>query len=156
VQCCETLISQGFRSIAATLIYSISHYNHAKLEAKQGIWETNCMNWKKYGVVCGLLLLTTGCAEEKSVAVSSLQFGSGKRWPLTVPEGKVTCVQYADNRPIVTFVTPNGTYALNGNAREKDYYRPIDSIHAPNPENPQAKKDLTELIAVGLELCGQK
>ena len=117
------------------------------------------MNWKKYGAVCGLLaLLATGCvqAQKRSVAVSSLQFGSGKRWPLTVPEGRLECIDNGDRRFIVTFVTPNGTYALNGNAREKNYYRSIDSIHAPNPENPQAKKDLTELIATGLELCTQK
>jgi hypothetical protein len=111
------------------------------------------MNWKKYGVVCGLLL-AVGCGGEKGKAVSQAEFGES--WPLTVPDGRLSCIFYTGRRQVVTFIAPDGTeYALNGNANGSGHFTPIDSIQKPDPTNPPAKKSIGVLIDEGLKLCPQ-
>jgi len=110
------------------------------------------MSWKKYMVVCGLLLLAAGCGGEKGTPVSQEQFGD--QWPLTVTSGRLSCVWFSERRQVVTFIAPDGTeYALNGIARSSGYFSPIDSIHKPDPTNPPAKKSIGVLIDKGLKLC---
>jgi hypothetical protein len=74
------------------------------------------MNWKKYGVVCGLLL-AVGCGGEisqpvpsvapvapqvKSAPVSEEQLKD--QWPLTVSSGRVSCVLNSGGGKVVTFI----------------------------------------------------
>ena len=111
------------------------------------------MNWKKYGIVCGLLLVV-GCGgeKEKGSPISQEQFG--EQWPLTVPNGRLSCIFFSGPRQVVTFIAPNGTeYGLNGVANGSGYFTPIDSIQKPDPANPPAKKSIGVLIDAGLKLC---
>jgi hypothetical protein len=123
------------------------------------------MKWKKYGVICGLLLVV-GCGSEnnqpapsvapvapvKSGQVSEQQLG--EQWPLTVPSGRVSCVLNSGGRESVTFISPDGKeYALNGIAKGPGKFLPIEEIWKPDPTNPPAKKNIGVLIDAGLELC---
>ena len=114
------------------------------------------MNWKKYGIMCGLLL-AVGCGGEnsqpvvpqvKSAPVSEQQLG--EQWPLTVPSGRVSCALGT----VVTFISPDGKeYALNGTAKGRGKFLPIEGIWKPDPTNPPAKKNIGVLIDEGLKLC---
>ena len=123
------------------------------------------MDWKKYGVMCGLLL-AVGCGGEnnqpapsvapvapvKSGQVSEQQLG--EQWPLTVPSGRVSCVLNSGGGKAVTFISPDGKeYALNGTAKGPGKLLPIEGIWKPDPTNPPAKKNIGVLIDEGLKLC---
>ena len=125
------------------------------------------MNWKKYGVVCGLLLVV-GCGGEqtpppapsvapaapqvKSAAVSEAQLKD--QWPLTVSSGQVSCVVNPGGGKVVTFIASDGKeYSLNGTAKGSGKFLPIEEIWKPDPTNPPAKKNIGVLIDEGLKLC---
>ena len=121
---------------------------------------------RKMCAVMGLLLLVAGCGDGKDKTVSpqaEVDFGKGKAvsqaefgesWPLTVPNGRLSCIFYTGRRQIVTFIAPNGTqYALNGHAKGSGHFQPIDSIHSPDATNLPAKKNIGVLIDEGLKLC---
>lgn len=113
------------------------------------------MKLKKCGLTV-LLMLAVGCGgePEKGFPISQEQFG--EQWPLTVPNGRLSCIWFTGRRQIVTFISPDGTeYAVNGQAIGSGYFTPIDSIHKPDPTNPPAKKNIGVLINEGLKLCPQ-
>jgi len=108
------------------------------------------MNWKKYAVVM-MLLLATGCENPKKYKGVS-QEESGETWPLTVPNGQVSCVRNFGK--VVTFISLDGKeYALNETAKGLRHFLPIEEIWKPDPTNPPAKKDIGVLIDEGLKLC---
>ena len=74
----------------------------------------------------------------------------GKRWPLTVEAGVVSCEQHS-----VIFMDPEGKrYAVNGTAMAHYPELPrIDRIWAPDPKIPGAKINISPVIDRGLELC---
>ena len=74
----------------------------------------------------------------------------GKRWPLTVEAGVVSCEQHS-----VIFMDPEGIrYAVNGTAIAHYPKLPeIDRIWAPDPKIPGAKINISPVIDRGLELC---
>ncbi|MEG4004917.1 DUF2511 domain-containing protein [Microcoleus sp. Pol11C1] len=112
------------------------------------------MNWKKYGVLCELLL-AVGCGGEKGSSVSQEQFA--KQWPLTVPSGRVSCVLNSGGGKVVTFITLDGKeYSLNGTVSGSGKFLPIESIRKPDPTHPPAKKNIGALIDKGLKLCPQQ
>jgi hypothetical protein len=124
------------------------------------------MNWKKYGVVCGLLL-AVGCGGENSQPVPSVapvapQVKSAPvseeqlkdQWPLTVSSGRVSCVLNSGGGKVVTFISLDGKeYSLNGTASGSGKFLPIEGIWKPDPTNPPAKKNIGALIDEGLKLC---
>jgi Protein of unknown function (DUF2511) len=81
----------------------------------------------------------------------------GKRWPLTVEAGVVSCEPLGAKTHLgsVTFMDPDGKrYAVNGTATAHHPELPeIDEIWAPNPANPGARIDMSPVIYRGLELC---
>ncbi|MGW5125204.1 DUF2511 domain-containing protein [Streptomyces sp. NPDC004069] len=67
-------------------------------------------------------------------------------WPFTVASGNLACADQA-----VTFITAEGTYGLNGRARQK--HPGPDPIWAGDPNNPGKNISLDAVINRGLELC---
>lgn len=116
------------------------------------------MNWKKYVVVCGLLL-TVGCLGEPGQPISISQEQFGDDWPLTVPRGKLDCMFtgdfHAESVEVIYFIAPDGKeYLLTGSPmRSEKILLPIDPIHKPDPTNPRAKKNLDVLIEAGFQVC---
>ena len=53
------------------------------------------MDWKRCAAM-GLLLLATGCGGEKGKKVSQGEYGQS--WPLTVMEGRLSCVWHTGRR----------------------------------------------------------
>jgi hypothetical protein len=79
----------------------------------------------------------------------------GVRWPLTVDEGRLTCIGSGHAGEVV-FVAPDGTnYALNGTANSQlTHVANINKIWANDPRlGPGAKKDIGPLINRGLKFC---
>jgi len=79
----------------------------------------------------------------------------GKRWPLTVEAGVVSCERHSGGLGSVIFMDPEGKrYAVNGTAMAHYPQLPeIDRIWAPDPTNPGAKINISPVIDRGLELC---
>lgn len=98
-----------------------------------------------------LLLSLAGCGE-KGRGIRQNEYGVD--WPLTVPEGRLSCVWHSERRQIVTFITPDGAeYALNGNARSSGFFRSVEPIRQPELNGPRLFKDLNPMIENGLKLC---
>lgn len=79
----------------------------------------------------------------------------GVQWPLTVNEGRLTCIG-SGHAGAVVFVAPDGTnYALNGTASSQlAHVTNIQKITADDPRlGPDVKKDVGPLIHRGLRLC---
>ncbi len=80
--------------------------------------------------------------------VSAAAFG--KRWPLTVPSGRVNCI--GTGAVWVVFTADDGTrYAVNGLARghmADQGFKDIAAIWAKNPAVPGTKKNIGPLIDV--------
>lgn len=109
------------------------------------------MKWKRFGLPI-IMLLAIGCEAERGLPVSQEQFG--EQWPLTLPNGRLSCIYFRGRRQIVTFISPDGKeYALNGQASNSGYFNSINSIQKPDPANPPAKKSIGVLIDKGLKLC---
>ena len=99
-----------------------------------------------------LLFLLAGCGGEKGRGIRQNEYGVD--WPLTVSEGRLSCVWHSERRQIVTFITPDGAeYALNGNARSSGFFRSVEPIRQPELNSPQLFKDLNPMIENGLKLC---
>mgnify|MGYP003867042217 CR=1 FL=1 len=114
------------------------------------------MHWKKLLNVSALAIVIGlwGCGDgKKGSPVTQTEFGS--EWPLTVAEGRLYCIWFANpRRPLVTFFTPDGKeYSLNGNASESGYFLPVEGIQKPHPVNPSGKMSLVPLIKTGLKFC---
>ena len=62
-----------------------------------------------------------GCGGEKGELVRQSEYGQD--WPFTVGEGRLSCVYHSGRRQIVTFLTSDGEYALNGNARDSGFFQ---------------------------------
>jgi hypothetical protein len=79
----------------------------------------------------------------------------GKRWPLTVEAGVVSCERHSGGLGSVIFTDPEGhRYAVNGTAMAHYPGLPeIDEIWAPGPTNPGARIDISPMIDRGRELC---
>jgi hypothetical protein len=79
----------------------------------------------------------------------------GKRWPLTVEAGVVSCEPHSGGLGSVIFMDPEGKrYAVNGTAMAHYPQLPeIDRIWAPNPANPGARIDISPVLDRGRELC---
>jgi hypothetical protein len=117
------------------------------------------MNWKKYGVVCGLLL-AVGCRGERAIltgglCVSQEQFG--EQWPLTVPRGSLRCSSHIGRGKIVSFSVGGDHYILNKNPNGLGIgsYLPLESILRRNPTNLRTPISIGVLINEGVKLCGQ-
>ncbi|MEG4009892.1 hypothetical protein QUA41_28565 [Microcoleus sp. Pol11C1] len=113
------------------------------------------MNWKKYGVMCGLcgvLLLVAGCLDQRFKAVSQVRFRDA--WPLTVPQGQVACFS-GENGEIIFFVAPDGKeYSLKGEpAPIGKVLLPISLITKRHPKNPDLFMKTDVLIEEGKLLC---
>jgi hypothetical protein len=108
------------------------------------------MNWKKRAVMV-VLLLATGCGR---LVVSEKELGK-TLWPLTEPEGTLSCTRMKKRR-VVTFINIYGDkYALNEYAKELGY-NSIDPIRQTDPTNPSKKKDLSVLREKGERICGPR
>ena len=108
------------------------------------------MTFKKYTAI-GLLLLVTGCMDNRFQSVSEKRFDA---WPLTVPHGQVACFN-GENGEIIFFVAPDGKeYSLQGNpAPVRKVLLPIDPIIKRDPKNPVALMKTDVLIEEGKRLC---
>ncbi len=77
----------------------------------------------------------------------------GERWPLTIAEAELDCVQPA----AVILRSGPDIYALNGTAEATRKYKPIEPLLLPNPKPDQAKlgrrASLEPLVDAGLRLC---
>lgn len=78
--------------------------------------------------------------------LSRRQFGDS--WPLRVEEGVVACDGMA-----VTFTANGVTYAVNGTAKSRKKYRPIEEIWIDSPKGRGLKKDISPILDNGLKLC---
>ncbi|MEG4009893.1 hypothetical protein QUA41_28570 [Microcoleus sp. Pol11C1] len=109
------------------------------------------MSWKKC-VTIGLLLLVTGCVDNRFRFVSKERFGNA--WPLTVPEGQVACFNGEDGE-IIFFVAPDGKeYSLQGNpAPIRKVLLPISPILRRHPNNSNVVMKTDVLIKEGKLLC---
>jgi len=78
----------------------------------------------------------------------------GKKWPLTVDDGRLVCIG-SNGLGAVVFVAPDGTkYALNVAAKRqvKDAVD-IDAIWTGDGPDKALRKDLEPLVLRGLSLC---
>ena len=99
-----------------------------------------------------LALLLAGCGGEKGRGIQQGEYGQS--WPFTVSEGRLSCVWSSEHRQMVTFIAPNGIeYALNGEAQSSGFFRSVEPIRQPEPNNPQLLKRLNPMIENGLKLC---
>lgn len=117
------------------------------------------MNWKKYGVVCGLLL-AVGCKGERTIltgrlCVSQKQFD--EQWPLTVPRGSLHCGFHIGRGKIVGFSVGGDHYILNKNPDSLGVGSslPLESILRRNPTNPRTPMSIGVLMDEGVKLCEQ-
>jgi len=101
-------------------------------------------------------------AKETSTVSNGEQFISeqefGNKWPFTIPSGTLSCLSNNINGYEKQFVaiSYNGkTWAVNGSARGRDSYRPLEEIWKDNPDTPGAKFSMGEVIQKGLKLCGK-
>jgi hypothetical protein len=109
--------------------------------------------------ITGAVLLT-GCGGSASGegagdgnaegAVSRAQFQSdGKKWPLTVDSGTLTC----ESGSRITFSSGDTTYAVNGLAKGDHKWADIDPIWADDGSGLGLKVDIGDLISAGQALC---
>lgn len=90
---------------------------------------------------------TSSTTPSNELRVSAADFGDD--WPLTVQSGVLRC----GRSMAVTFTHGGWEYAINGVARSREGFRPIQEIWQDNPEIPGTKKSIAPLIERGLELC---
>ena len=78
----------------------------------------------------------------------------GKKWPLTVDDGRLVCIG-SNGLGAVVFVAPDGTnYALNVAAeRQAKDAVDIDAIWTDDGPDKALRKDLEPLVLRGLSLC---
>lgn len=109
------------------------------------------MNLKRY-VVMGLLLLVTGCLDQRFKAVSQVRFADA--WPLTVPHGQVACFN-GENGEVIFFVAPDGKeYSLKGEpAPIRKVLLPISLITKRHPKDPDLFMKTDVLIEEGKQFC---
>ncbi len=91
-----------------------------------------------------------GSTNVKSKKISKTDFGD--KWPLTVDEGEVKCV---DNLFIV-FEADGKTYAVNGAAKDamgQRRYIDIIEIWKRDPQYPDIGMDIGPVLDTGVELC---
>jgi hypothetical protein len=107
------------------------------------------MNWKMCAAI-GLLLLATGCAQQrKERPVSEKEFG--KAWSLTVSSGTLVCIVTPVENRSVFFISPDGKRYNVINAEE---YLSIFSILKPAPSSSDYKFVNPELLLKkGMKLC---
>lgn len=100
----------------------------------------------------GLLLLVTGCLDQRFKAVSQVRFTDA--WPLTVPHGQVACFN-GENGEIIFFVAPHGKeYSLQDEpAPVRKVLLPISPITKRDPKNPAIFMKTDVLIEEGKRLC---
>lgn len=92
-----------------------------------------------------------------NVVLDSIKFVCAEdfeEWPLTVPDGMITCeVDFGAPYP-VSFTDGDGNvYALNGTALDRTDLPAIDPIWADQPDVDGLKKDISPLIDAALSLC---
>ncbi|GAA2159613.1 hypothetical protein GCM10009845_06410 [Pedococcus bigeumensis] len=96
-----------------------------------------------------------------SRAITRAQYNDwthSRGWPLTIDEITLSCkaVPGEGGKPVHSVVVTDADgnhYALNGTAGDTHRYRPARDIWAQNEVLDQPK-DTSELIALGLVLCG--
>ncbi|MEG5175405.1 hypothetical protein [Microcoleus sp. B3-D7] len=107
------------------------------------------MNWKKYAVVCGLLLLTTGCTTEKRERFIS-EKELGKDWPFIVPSGTLVCIVTPVENRSIFFISPDGKkYDLMSAEEYPSFY----SILRPAPQNPSYFVNPGWLLKKAMKVC---
>lgn len=106
-------------------------------------------------LLVGILALT-GCGSENGPSVAANEAivspADITEWPFAVDSGILRC----DGAGSVTFETDDGTvYAINGTALTVGAGEDIreSDIWLPNPDAPEAKISMGEVIERGLELC---
>ncbi len=128
--------------------------------------------------ISGLALISCGPNDNTlgEKAISKEQYGN--KWPFTVSEGKLKCIQYETegiNQEMiqgVIFETNGKTYGLNGTAKSwgrKLGYAKVDEIWADDTiqmdqlikagvpiENAKMKVNIGQILDEGLELCNTK
>jgi hypothetical protein len=109
------------------------------------------MNWKKYAVVCSLLLIA-GCVEMRRGGwTQNWQELYGEKWPLTRPRGVFHCTYIMGKLQSVAFWSEGYDYYLI----PKNSYYPIDLIVKPDPKKPGKKMDTDLVLKEGLKWCDQ-
>lgn len=88
--------------------------------------------------------------------ISSEEYGND--WPFTIPSGTLNCVSnnvQGYQKYYVSISNDGNTWAVNGSARGKDTYRPIEEIWRNNPDSPGSKISANNIIKRGQALCNK-
>lgn len=73
----------------------------------------------------------------------------GEKWPFTVEQGEVRCLNAGE----VVFIAEGTTYAVNGTAEGRKLYADIAPIWRDDPSYPGLKVSIGPIIDLGLKLC---
>jgi len=111
------------------------------------------MNWKKYVLACGLLLLATGCLTHRKMHILKELYP--EQWPLTVPGGYLTCAHFMGIGKTIVFYDDKYQYYVGPKSEPPEGYRSINLIVKPDPTNPRKKMDIGVVREEGLRLCKQ-
>jgi hypothetical protein len=76
----------------------------------------------------------------------------GAKWAFSVDEGVLAC-DGKNGVGAVTFASGGKIYAVNGVAKQKGLYQPLELIWVDDPSIKGAKKNLGDIIDRGLKLC---
>jgi hypothetical protein len=112
------------------------------------------MNWKKYAVVCSLLLVAS-CAEKeiRRGGWNNWQAVYGEKWPLIRSEGMFHCTLSRGKVQSLTFWSEGYDYSLIPIFRRGNDFYPINLIVKPDPKNPGKKMDTDLVLEEGLKWC---
>ena len=104
----------------------------------------------KYVLSVSTFLMLLSCTSQKESGQKLTKADFEDRWPLTVDEGIIDCVNQA-----VIFKTNSKTYAVNGTATNSKKYLDIIEIWGVDTayHDPNIRMDISPLIDVGLKLC---
>ncbi|MEG4609917.1 hypothetical protein QUA86_32655 [Microcoleus sp. F6_B6] len=113
------------------------------------------MNWKKYAVVCSLLLVA-GCTERRRGGwTQDWQALHGDKWPLTSPGGMFHCTYFMGKVQSVAFWYKGRDYYLIPIVKKESGLYPIDLIVKPDLKNPGKKMNTDLVLEEGLKWCKQ-
>lgn len=103
----------------------------------------------KYLVILSILFLPC-CGRNTQSGVKLTKADFGERWPLTIDEGIIDCVNQS-----VIFKTNKNTYAVNGTAKNRNEYSDIMEIWKVDTSyhDPNVRMDISPLLDAGLKLC---